>query len=158
MIAGGKGVGKSTFLRYLTNRLLDEVGPVAVIDLDPGQAEFTPPGCISALRIEHEPILGPNCANQQRAKALWVNLGEVNVSNVARRFSRQMSRLIKCARNHPELNKLPWVVNTMGFNRGLGAKLLRDTVAAVGPSTLVEIRSRFPGKNYEALEITVAHY
>lgn len=151
VITGGKGVGKSTFLRYLTNRLLDEVGgPVGVIDLDPGQAEFTPPGCISAVRIERDfPILGPNCANQDRSKTLCVNLGEVNVSNVARRFSRQMARMVRNARAHPDLNRLPWVVNTMGFNRGLGLKLIREVVAAVGPSTLVEIRSRFPGKNYE---------
>ena len=45
MVAGGKGVGKSTFLRFLVNRVLAEVGaPVLVVDLDPGQAEFTVPG------------------------------------------------------------------------------------------------------------------
>jgi ABC-type phosphate/phosphonate transport system ATPase subunit len=44
-IAGGKGVGKSTFLRFLVNRVLVEIGgPVLVVDLDPGQAEFTVPG------------------------------------------------------------------------------------------------------------------
>ena len=45
LVAGGKGVGKSTFLRFLVNRVLAEVGaPVLVVDLDPGQAEFTVPG------------------------------------------------------------------------------------------------------------------
>jgi polynucleotide 5'-kinase involved in rRNA processing len=42
--AGGKGVGKSTMLKYIANKLIDQVGPVLWIDLDPGQAEFTLPG------------------------------------------------------------------------------------------------------------------
>ena len=47
LVAGGKGVGKSTFVRYLVNRLLAELGgPVLVVDLDPGQAEFSVPGYI----------------------------------------------------------------------------------------------------------------
>ena len=35
VIAGGKGVGKSTYLRWLANRLLAR-SPVVVLDLDPG--------------------------------------------------------------------------------------------------------------------------
>ena len=45
IVAGGKGVGKSTFLRYFVNRIVTELGgPVLVVDLDLGQAEFTVPG------------------------------------------------------------------------------------------------------------------
>ena len=45
LVAGGKGVGKSTLVRFLVNRLISELkGPVLVVDLDPGQAEFTVPG------------------------------------------------------------------------------------------------------------------
>jgi len=148
LLAGGKGVGKSTCLRYLANRILEEVGPLVIIDLDPGQAEFTVPGCLSAVKVE-EPILGPNFTSLRRHKTICQYLGEVNVSNVSRRFSYQMSRLIKKALKHPELNKLPWIVNTMGFNRGLGIKLIGQVISAVSPTTILEIRSRFPGKNYE---------
>ena len=45
---GGKGVGKSTMLKYIANRLLQD-GPVLWIDLDPGQAEFTLPGTVYIL-------------------------------------------------------------------------------------------------------------
>ena len=41
---GGKGVGKSTMLRYIANRLIQLHGQILWIDLDPGQAEFTLPG------------------------------------------------------------------------------------------------------------------
>lgn len=58
-LSGGKGVGKSTLLRYLTNSLLMQYEAVKVIDLDPGQPEFTVSGCISACTIRF-PIFGPN--------------------------------------------------------------------------------------------------
>ena len=59
MLCGGKGVGKSMALRYLVNKLLTLHATVLVIDLDPGQPEFTVPGCISAILV-NEPILGPS--------------------------------------------------------------------------------------------------
>ena len=46
LVAGGKGVGKSTFLRWFTNKLLSS-GPVLFLDLDPGQAELGLPGYLS---------------------------------------------------------------------------------------------------------------
>lgn len=58
IVCGGKGAGKSTFLRFYVNQLLSN-GPVLVIDLDPGQCEFTVPGNISATVVD-EPLLGPN--------------------------------------------------------------------------------------------------
>lgn len=58
VICGGKSAGKSTFLRYYVNKLLAQ-GPILVIDLDPGQCEFTVAGNVSATVVT-EPLLGPN--------------------------------------------------------------------------------------------------
>lgn len=58
IICGGKSTGKSTFVRFCVNKLLAE-GPVLVIDLDPGQAEFTVAGNISATVVD-KPLLGNN--------------------------------------------------------------------------------------------------
>jgi polynucleotide 5'-hydroxyl-kinase GRC3/NOL9 len=58
VMCGGKGAGKSTFLRYCVNRLLFR-GPVLVVDLDPGQAEFTVAGNVSATIVD-KPLIGPN--------------------------------------------------------------------------------------------------
>ena len=67
VVAGGKGVGKSTFTRFIINRLLESnskrdstpISTVLYIDLDPGQAEFTIPGCLSITKVTR-PIIGPN--------------------------------------------------------------------------------------------------
>lgn len=65
MICGGKGVGKSTLLKYMINKLLMTFHKVLVIDLDPGQAEFTIPGCVSAVLVE-KPIFGPSFTHLQQ--------------------------------------------------------------------------------------------
>ena len=64
LAAGGKGVGKSTFVRWLANRLVTNNqsgggggGSVVYLDLDPGQREFGLPGYIS-LAVLDSPLLG----------------------------------------------------------------------------------------------------
>ncbi|KAL7478058.1 hypothetical protein ACHAW6_003842 [Cyclotella cf. meneghiniana] len=71
LVCGAKGVGKSTFLRYMTNRMLSTSSVskdwptssgsinsdrVAILDLDSGQPEFNPPGLLT-LSIVSRPIL-----------------------------------------------------------------------------------------------------
>jgi len=60
-MCGGKGLGKSTFMRMLINKILSqqEEKRVLVLDLDPGQSEFTAPGCLSLVEV-NEPLLGPS--------------------------------------------------------------------------------------------------
>jgi hypothetical protein len=63
LICGAKGCGKSTMLRYATNRILSErimkgsgSTDVAVLDLDCGQPELSVPGLIT-LTIVSQPLL-----------------------------------------------------------------------------------------------------
>jgi polynucleotide 5'-hydroxyl-kinase GRC3/NOL9 len=62
VVCGAKGVGKSTFLRYLANRFLSLEGTgdlpqrVAILDADTGQPEMSPPGMLS-LTIVQGPLL-----------------------------------------------------------------------------------------------------
>ena len=68
MITGAKGTGKSTLLRYMTNRLLSlrnnsnyngsKIGGVAILDTDVGQPELAPPGLLR-LAIVRSPLLRP---------------------------------------------------------------------------------------------------
>jgi polynucleotide 5'-hydroxyl-kinase GRC3/NOL9 len=61
LVAGGKGVGKSTFVRWMANRLLASstttYAQVIYLDLDPGQREFGLPGYVS-LTVLDSPLLG----------------------------------------------------------------------------------------------------
>lgn len=50
-------------MRLLVNKILSQQKgdqrKVVVLDLDPGQSEFTAPGCLSVVEVS-EPLLGPS--------------------------------------------------------------------------------------------------
>ena len=117
---GGKGVGKSTTLKYLSNQLL-AFGPILWIDLDPGQAEFTLPGCLSVTLLS-KPLLGPNFTHLNRQVLFSVYLGSVNVSDVLHRYRKGLEEIVRYLGD--KYLDIPWIINTMGFNRGLGLTLL----------------------------------
>ena len=57
MAVGNKNVGKSTALRILLSRLALAGTPVAFLECDIGQSEFTAPGMVS-LNLVESPIFG----------------------------------------------------------------------------------------------------
>lgn len=149
LAAGGKGVGKSTFIRYLINRLISETGkPVLVIDLDPGQAEFTVPGCLSCTLVQ-KPILGPNFTHVNHEKELCLFVGGVDVTEAKVRYDSCLKMLGEFSKGFPSV---PWVINSMGFTQGLGAFFMQESVTRFMPTTLVEITSRSYKKNFQPRE------
>ena len=71
LVCGAKGVGKSTYVRYLLNKVISSNGSqsgdnclsrkrrrVAVLDCDVGQPELGPPGLIT-LTVLEKPLLSP---------------------------------------------------------------------------------------------------
>lgn len=146
VVAGGKGVGKSTFSRWLTNKLLIR-SPVVFLDLDPGQAELSVPGYLS-VGIISQPFLGPNFCNVDRPLEMSLYLGDINVANCPGRFSKLTKTLIDFVKEDARFQNLPVVVNTMGWCRGVGLMLVIDTIRYLQPTTLVQLHSRFHRKNY----------
>jgi len=149
--AGGKGVGKSTFLRWLTNKLLADHPGVVWLDLDPGQAELGPPGYLSLATVT-QPLLGPNFSHiGAREVELSVCLGEVSAGSCPGRYTAAVARL--AARAEQLLaaqgdTPLPLLVNTMGWTGGLGLLLLVDTVRLLRPTTVVQLTSRYSRRNF----------
>ena len=64
LVCGAKGVGKSTYVRYLLNKVISSNSShrkrrrVAVLDCDVGQPELGPPGLIT-LTVLEKPLLSP---------------------------------------------------------------------------------------------------
>lgn len=65
LVCGERNRGKSTFTRFMCCRLLDVVPQVAYLDMDAGQSEFTPCGCISVTVVD-KPLLGPSFTHGNR--------------------------------------------------------------------------------------------
>ena len=49
--------------------------------------------------------------------------GDVNVSNMPRSYDECVGRILRYCENNSEFKKIPWLINTMGFTNGLGAKV-----------------------------------
>jgi len=145
LAAGGKGVGKSSFTRWMTNRLLEQGGEVIFLDLDPGQKEFGLPGYLT-LAVIKAPLLGPNFCQPEPEVVKSIYFGDINVSNNPGRYIRTVSGLLRMLKKLD--SKVPLVINTMGWCQGLGLLLNTDIIRLCKPTTLVQIFSRFPKKNY----------
>ncbi|XP_003490116.2 polynucleotide 5'-hydroxyl-kinase NOL9 [Bombus impatiens] len=146
LIAGGKGVGKSTTMRCLINTLLPVSKMVVLVDVDPGQAECTPAGCISYSLIE-QPLLGPNFTHL-KTPAFQLYIGDVDVSRCITRYIESIKMLINKLLSCPVLSRLPIIVNTMGFSHGIGWDIILFTIKSIRPSFVVQIMSENPKNNY----------
>ncbi|CAB4056619.1 GRC3 [Lepeophtheirus salmonis] len=138
LVVGGKGVGKSSFTKYQLNSLLDK-SPVYFIDLDPGQAEFTPPGFISVHLIK-SPVIGPNFTHIYNQAKISYYIGDVNMCNCGARFLNCAIQLLDELKADKEGGSYPWIINTMGFNKGLGIVFMKNFELDFSPSNISSIR------------------
>lgn len=145
LLCGGKGVGKSTLLRYACNTFLKDYEQVLVIDLDPGQPEFSIPGCLSATIIK-EPLFGPNYTHLQNSVESFY-LGIVNVSQNPHLYLQCVKKLIESCN---AIDNMPILINCMGFTRGLGLELMISILNIVQPHRVIELYGS-PQKNFAEL-------
>ncbi|XP_024889942.1 polynucleotide 5'-hydroxyl-kinase NOL9 [Temnothorax curvispinosus] len=146
LIAGGKNVGKSTSVRCLINSLLRTSEKVVLVDVDPGQAECTPSGCISYSLIE-EPLMGPNFTHL-KAPVYQLFIDDISVSRCVTRYLEGIKMLIERLKESPVLSRLPIVVNTMGFTQSLGWDIAIFTIKLIRPSIILQIMSSKKKNNY----------
>ncbi|XP_069803237.1 polynucleotide 5'-hydroxyl-kinase NOL9 [Dendropsophus ebraccatus] len=134
LVCGPKNVGKSTFNKYLINRLLQHIPCVDYLDCDLGQTEFTPPGCLSLLSIT-KPVLGPPY-NQQRDPYKMVFYGDTSCEQDMERFIESVKYVITSYKRDQ-----PLIINTMGWVKGFGLLLLIDLIHLLSPSHIVQMSS-----------------
>ena len=149
MLLGGKGVGKSTFLRFIVNRLIQQCGTVLVIDFDPGQPEFFPAGCVSASLVS-EPLLGPNFTHLQQPLYSYF-VGDADVVGCPQRYVQSCRQLLNDCKLQLSLTNIPTLINTMGFTSGIGLDLSLDLIRLSQPLQLLQISSRSIRRNFPAV-------
>jgi len=116
---------------------------ILVIDLDPGQPEFTLPGCVSATIIT-EPVFGPNYTHLRKPhRCLFVS--NVNVLHQLDEYLNSVKQLILSCSDFPEM---PTLINYMGFTRGYGLEIFSAVIAYTQPTKVVQIKSSIDGRNF----------
>ncbi|GAB6029185.1 Polynucleotide 5'-hydroxyl-kinase nol9, variant 2 [Chamberlinius hualienensis] len=150
LICGGKNVGKSTMFRFLLNSMLNGCDAVCCIDGDPGQSEFTPPGLLS-LCIIREPCLGPGFV-QRRTPEKAIFIGSISAADHPMHYISSIKDLV-CLYSE-KYSKLPLIINTMGWNRGIGMALLSDMIHIIQPSHVIQLDTKvFPHRNFPWLSV-----
>lgn len=148
---GGKGVGKSTFVRYTINSNLEKFNKFLLIDLDIGQPELFLPQTISATLLT-EPILGPGyLKNIPPSKAIL--FGDINVLPDPIKYLRCVLELHQFCSTAEEFKNIPWIINTMGYSRGFGMELVACILKIFQPTDLVQIQSESPLDNFDKIVI-----
>ncbi|CAM9894190.1 unnamed protein product, partial [Chrysoparadoxa australica] len=164
MVCGAKGVGKSTFCRYLLNKLLREFTSVAFLDCDTGQPEFTPPGMVS-IHIITSPVLGPPHTHLKQPKLAFFQ-GAVTPKDEPCLYSHHIQKLVAWYRYNycgageagatgilglslgPK-KPVPLVVSMDGWVKGLGAHLLSASIDTVQPDTIVQLQGSSAAKQLD---------
>jgi polynucleotide 5'-hydroxyl-kinase GRC3/NOL9 len=172
LICGAKGVGKSTMLRYLANRILSHgerngSNAVAILDIDVGQPEFSPPGMLS-LTIVKKPLLSPPHAHiicntsqnnedpfhvaEKHIDAYYFGFTSSKSNPVS--YLKAVSCLVKTFEAVTEIvaeygNKLPLLVNTDGWVKGMGFEILSSIIDVISPTDIVQICGHSNAKKFD---------
>ncbi|XP_029199758.2 polynucleotide 5'-hydroxyl-kinase NOL9-like isoform X3 [Acropora millepora] len=136
LICGGKDVGKSTFARYLTNSFLNSRKELFFLECDVGQTEFTPPGLISLNKVS-SPLLGPPFTHIQQPERS-VFFGDVTPRDKPDFYIQCVRYVYETYAENYRKSKIPLIVNTLGWVKGMGVPLLIDVIHLVQPTHIIQ--------------------
>ncbi|ORZ19859.1 hypothetical protein BCR42DRAFT_225280 [Absidia repens] len=165
MVCGTKNVGKSSFARYMINRLLKVHQRVAYLETDVGQTEFTPSGLVS-LNIVESPLLGPAFTHLNLKSKRSFFIGSTSPKNDSTYYQDCIHQLLHTYRQEVDAisdhdanqyQLLPLVVNTSGWIKGLGYDLLLKIVEYVEPTHIFSLSSISGGYGHNLPEYFADH-
>ncbi|KAL2023722.1 hypothetical protein VTK56DRAFT_1436 [Thermocarpiscus australiensis] len=162
-LCGPKSSGKSTFGRLLANRLItDRAGSknkpwssVMVMDLDPGQPEYSPPGVISLSKVS-TPNLSPSFCHPALDDPAGYQIRAHAIASVTP--AQDPSHFLECAldlfahyQRGPDA-KWPLVINTPGWIQGTGLDILTDLISAIRPTEVIYMSQDGPEETTTSLQ------
>lgn len=147
-VCGNRKVGKSTFCRYLVNRMLNYHKKVAFIDFDCGQAEFTPPGFV-AFSVREGPFTSPNFVNLSQQPTQSRFYGSMNPSEDPKRYLSCCVDLWDSFITENIQAGVPVVINMLGWISGLGLALHSHLLHVIKPTHILAFGEDPPtGEDY----------
>ncbi|KAH8549105.1 hypothetical protein BGW37DRAFT_503583 [Umbelopsis sp. PMI_123] len=164
LICGSKRMGKSTFSRYMVNRLLENHPSVAFLEADIGQPEFGIQGVVS-LYVLDQPILGPPFANSHLEAKRRCFIGASTPRDDPDYYMACLVELLTVWRQEvcdttinditQDNKRVPLIINTHGWIKGLGYDLLIDLIHTAIPNFILAFQSTLtPSRNLPPSFIT----
>ncbi|KAG9248237.1 hypothetical protein BJ878DRAFT_476672 [Calycina marina] len=178
LVCGPKSSGKSTFTKLLANRLLSQqmalcskTKPgIGILDIDPGQPEYSTPGQLSLAHIT-EPNLGPSYSHPMiAANSRVVRAHTIAAITPAEDPDLYVSCVLDLYSHYRSLQSSfpsrPLVVNTPGWVQGTGLEILVKIrpshviyMSTEGPVEVVkDLQQAAPKNTFHALPSQVSVY
>ncbi|KAF8866151.1 hypothetical protein BDZ45DRAFT_780776 [Acephala macrosclerotiorum] len=160
MICGPKSSGKSTFAKLLTNKLLlpsekpsdDTKSPkptgVVLLDIDPGQPEYSPPGQLALLHIQ-DPNYGPPFTHPiPGTRNRILRSHSIAALSPAMDTNHYIACVLDLVTHYQHLRwtvpGCPLVINTPGWVLGTGLEILLELITRTRPSSIIYMSQEGP--------------
>lgn len=136
---GNKNSGKSTIAKLLINKLITSTSPVSLLDLDPGQSEYSNPYCLSITNHD-TPIHGFNY-HQDPDNDLHCYYGFSSPQSNPELYLKIIEHLFNYYSQVLQQKGHHLVINTPGWVKGFGKKLLADITKLINPQYMILLTS-----------------
>lgn len=150
VVVGGKNTGKSSLAQYLINQNVSKFGKILLIDFDIGQPICGISQTLSAT-IVTEPIIGAGYFNSNLKQVKSFLFGDKSITNAPFKYVECARLLIDYCQSEEELRNIPWVINTLGYQKGFGIQLLTVILRLVQPSDVVQIQHLNAKYNFDCI-------
>ncbi|GMM37004.1 polynucleotide 5'-hydroxyl-kinase [Saccharomycopsis crataegensis] len=147
LIIGYKNSGKSSLLKLLANSYLDSINyvadePIGILDIDPGQSEFSVPNSVSYSTYNF-PLIGSNLTGSHAGGSCWNEYFGFN--NPMENPDWYLTLVAKLFQERYEDNDLvrqvPLLVNMPGWIKGYGVQLIYKIIKIIKPTDIVYLKS-----------------
>lgn len=149
MVTGGKNVGKSALTQYLINKNISKFPKILLIDLDIGQPIFAPVQTISATLLTR-PLIGAGYLSDITPDKCFL-FGDKSVMVSPFKYNEYVSELVRFCNSIEEYKNVPWIVNTMGYQKGFGLQLMCVLLRIVQPTEIVQIQHSNARYNFQSI-------
>lgn len=146
LVVGGKNVGKSGLCQFVINKHIAEHKKILLIDLDIGQPICSPAQTISATLLT-KPIIGPGYLSKNEPDKCLL-YGDKSIMISPFKYVRSVRQLVQFCNDNPSYKNVPWVINTMGYQKGFGLQLACLLVKILQPTDIVQIQHGFKSYNF----------
>lgn len=136
---GNKNSGKSTISKLLINKLINNNIPVSVLDLDPGQSEYSKPYCLS-ITNHYTTIHGFNY-HQDLENDVQYYYGASSPQTNPQLYLRIIESLIQYYFQVLKHKGHFLIINTPGWVKGYGKQLLVEITKLINPDHLILLSS-----------------
>ncbi|WXC40594.1 Polynucleotide 5'-hydroxyl-kinase grc3 [Fusarium graminearum] len=159
LICGPKSAGKSTFSRLFLNGLLTDrsqkqgARSVVILDLDPGQPEYAPPGTLSLVFVT-KPNLGTPFTHPSLKNSAFTVVRSHSMASATPAPNPDL--YLACATDlfdtySKHYSGAPLIVNTPGWIQGTGLDLLSSLIEKIKPQEVLYMSEAGPDEAVNAL-------